>query len=280
MKRILLVSFLCLSAAAPLFADGTNVLGDEQARASYAFGMNFGYSLKQNDVEVDPDWVARAIKDVQSGGPTLLTQQEMHDTLVKFRNSIIAKQQQQQKELAEKNAKENEVFFAQNKTKPGVVTLPSGLQYKVITEGSGPIPATNELVSVNYRMSLLDGTEFDSSARLGKPAEFLVGGMFPGLSEALERMKIGSKWELFIPPDLAFGSQGRPPRIPPNAGLVIEVELLSINPPAPATPTASSNPPLTSDIIKVPSLEEMKKGAKIEVIKPGDVQKMQSSQTN
>ncbi|MCC6820919.1 MAG: FKBP-type peptidyl-prolyl cis-trans isomerase, partial [Verrucomicrobia subdivision 3 bacterium] len=163
-------------------------------------------------------------------------------------------------------------FLAENKAKPGIVTLPSGLQYKVVTEGAGEMPKAEDTVSVNYRGTFVDGTEFDSSAKTGKPATFRVGGVIKGWTEALTHMKTGAKWELFIPYDLAYGEMCRPPGIPPAATLLFDVELLSIQPPAPPAPPAA---PLTSDIIKVPSLEEMKKGAKIETIKADEVDKLQ-----
>jgi hypothetical protein len=139
------------------------------------------------------------------------------------------------------------------------------------------MPAPDEVVTVNYRGTLLDGTEFDSSYKRGQPAQFPVGNVIHGWTEALQQMKVGSKWQLFIPPQLAYGEQGRP-GIPPNSVLIFEVELLATEHPSPPASGVSTNAPLTSDIIKVPSLEEMKKGAKIEVIKPEDAAKLQQSQ--
>jgi FKBP-type peptidyl-prolyl cis-trans isomerase len=180
-------------------------------------------------------------------------------------------------EQAVKNKAEGEAFLATNKDNPGVVALPDGLQYKVITGGTGAVPTVADTVTVNYSGKLLDGTEFDSSYKRGQPASFPVTGVIHGWTEALTQMKAGSKWQLFIPPDLAYGPQGRP-GIPPNAVLIFEVELLSTQTPPSATPAPPSAPPLTSDIIKVPSADEMKKGAKIEVIKPEDAQQMQKPQ--
>jgi FKBP-type peptidyl-prolyl cis-trans isomerase FklB len=139
----------------------------------------------------------------------------------------------------------------------------------VLTEGNGPKPTTNDTVTVNYRGTLLDGTEFDSSFKRGQPATFKVTGVIPGWTEALQLMPVGSKWQLFIPSELAYRERGSGANIGPNAVLTFEVELLSIQPPsATATPTAAPQQPVTSDIIKVPSAEELKKGAKIEIIKP------------
>jgi FKBP-type peptidyl-prolyl cis-trans isomerase len=257
---------------------GTNVLGDEKARVSYAIGMTIGHNFQTQGVEVNTDPLIRGLKDVQSGGTTLLTQQEMRDTLAEYQKTLAAKQRKMHEEAAAKNKTEGEAFLATNKTKPGVVTLPDGLQYKIIINGNGTIPMPNDVVTVNYRGTLIDGTEFDSSIKRGKPTQFPVGSVIPGWTEALTQMKVGSKWQLFVPSELAYGERGRP-GIQPNSVLIFEIELLSTEHPSPPSPVVSTNAPLTSDIIKVPSLEEMKKGAKIEVIKPEDAAKFQQSQT-
>jgi FKBP-type peptidyl-prolyl cis-trans isomerase len=259
---------------------GTNVFSGEKARISYAIGMTMGHNFQAQGVEVDTDLLVRGLKDMQSGGTTLLTPQEMRETLTEYQKSLVAKQQKMREEAAAKNKADGEAFLAGNKTKPGVVTLPDGLQYKIITDGSGATPMMNDNVTVNYRGTFIDGKEFDSSAKTGHPAQFTVGGVIHGWTEALMQMKVGSKWQLFVPSELAYGERGSP-SIPPNSVLIFEVELVSTEHPSspPPASAASNNPPLTSDIIKVPSLEEMKKGAKIEVIKPEDAAKFQQSQT-
>ena len=251
----------------------TNVLSTEKARVSYAIGMMFGHNFQSQGVEVDSDVLVRGLKDMQSGGTTLLTQSEMRDTLTEFQKTIAAKQRQMREAAAAKGKVEGEAFLATNKNNAGVVTLPDGLQYIVITNGAGSVPESNDVVTVNYRGMLLDGTEFDNSISRGKPAQFPVGNVIRGWSEALTHMNVGSKWKIFVPSELAYGEAGRPPRITPNSVLIFEVELLGTEHPKPPEP-------LTSDIVKVPSLEEMKKGAKIEVIKPEDAAKAQASQTN
>ena len=277
MKITLLAVIFSAGIVAPLFADGTNVLNDERSKASYAVGMMLGHNWQQQGVDVDLGLVLRGLKDAQAGGPTLMTQQEMQNTLKAFQQTLTAKRQKMQQELAAKNKAEGMAFLATNKNGPGVITLPDGLQYKVITEGSGAIPTPDAIVKVNYRGTFLDGTEFDSSAKAGHPIQLQANHVIHGWTEALAQMKVGSKWQLFIPSELAYGEQGNR-AIPPNSTLIFEVELLDTQA-APTSPGPSA--PLTSDIIKVPSAEEMKKGAKIETIKPEDVQKMQSqSNTN
>ncbi|HZL77814.1 MAG TPA: FKBP-type peptidyl-prolyl cis-trans isomerase [Candidatus Limnocylindrales bacterium] len=276
MKKIIFGTVLCLGLAPVVWAENTNQLSDEKSRVSYAIGMMLGHNWQQQGLEVDPEIAARAIKDVQSGGATLLTQAEMQDTLTAFQKEFKVKQQKMQAELAVTNKAAGAAFLATNKNNPGVNALPDGLQYIVITNGTGAMPAASDVVTVNYRGTLIDGTEFDSSYKRGQPAQFPVGGVIRGWTEALQKMNVGSKWKLFIPSELAYGENGQR-GIPPNSVLIFEVELLAAQaqPPPPAAVNAQ---PLTSDIIKVPSAEEMKKGAKIEVIKPEDAQKLQQQQ--
>jgi FKBP-type peptidyl-prolyl cis-trans isomerase len=271
MKKTLLTVLIVTTTTISLFADGTNVLSDDKARASYAIGMMLGHNWKEQGIDVDPDLVLKGLTDEQSGGPTLLTLPEMQTTLRKFQQDLMAKQQKMREEEGAKNKKEGEAFLAANKNKPGVVTLPDGLQYKVLKEGDGETPTPSSIVTVNYTGTLIDGTVFDSSIKRGKPAQFPVTGVIHGWTEALEKMKVGSQWELFIPADLAYGAEGRP-GIPPNATLIFDVDLLDVKTPKPAAPAA----PLTSDIIKVPSADEMKKGAKIETLTPEQVKEMEA----
>jgi FKBP-type peptidyl-prolyl cis-trans isomerase len=272
MKHIALGTVFTLGLAAVALADTTNQLADEKSRVSYAIGMMLGNNWKQQGLEVDPDLAAQAIKAIQSGGTTLLTPQEAQQTLMTFQQEFRAKQQKKQAELAVKNKTEGDAFLAANKSKPGVQALPDGLQYLVITNGTGAVPTPSDTVTVHYSGTLLDGTEFDSSYKRGQPAQFQVGGVIRGWTEALEKMPVGSKWKLFIPSELAYGEQGNR-NIPPNSTLIFEVELLDTKTPPPPAPAQ----PLTSDIIKVPSADEMKKGAKIEVIKPEDAAKAQTN---
>jgi len=267
-NKFILGVLVCFGAAAVVSAEGTNQLTDEKSRVSYAIGMMLGKNWQQQGLEINPDVTARAVKAIQAGQPTELSQEEMQQTLTTFQKEFAAKQQQRREEAAGKNKTEGDAFLAANKSKPGVESLPDGLQYIVETKGTGAKPTPADTVTVHYRGTLLDGTEFDSSYTRGQPAQFPVTGVIRGWTEALQMMPVGSKWKLFIPSELAYGEQGNR-NIAPNSTLIFEVELLDTKtPPAPA-PAA----PLTSDIIKVPSAEEMKKGAKIEVIKPEDAAK-------
>jgi len=226
----------------------------------YCAGM-----IKRSNMDVDVDVVVAALKDVLAGKETRMTDQQAQE-------AVRAYQMEARRKLTEKNKAEGVAFLAANKGKPGVKTLTVALsetnhvdmQYKVVTEGTGPIPGSNDIVSVKYRGTLVSGKEFDSSEKMGQPFKTKVTGVIRGWTAALEQMKVGSKWELFIPPALAYGDMGRP-NIEGGSTLIFEVELMGIEPPAPPPQTAQ---PLTSDIIKVPSAEELKKGAKIEVIKP------------
>ncbi len=206
-------------------------LTTQKDKISYALGMNIasslGQTLKARQVDIDPNVLAQALKDGLKG-KTLMTEEEARNTLMQLQTELQAKQEAKMKAAAEDNKKEGDAFLAANKAKPGVTTLPSGLQYKVVKEGTGPKPAASDTVTVNYRGTLINGTEFDSSYKRGQPATFPVGGVIKGWTEALQLMPVGSKWEIYIPSDLAYGARGAGSDIGPNATLLFEVELLSI----------------------------------------------------
>jgi FKBP-type peptidyl-prolyl cis-trans isomerase FklB len=210
------------------FAEEHAVLKTEKDKVSYIIGVNIGRNLKTQSVEVDPDMISRGMKDVASGAKLLMTDDEMKATMTEFQKEMMKKHEEELTKASERNKAEGEAFLAANKKKPGVVTLPSGLQYKVITKGKGRSPKETDTVTVNYKGTLLDGTEFDSSYKRGEPATFPVNGVIKGWTEALQLMKEGSKWELFIPSDLAYGEKGAGNVIGPDATLVFEVELLSV----------------------------------------------------
>jgi FKBP-type peptidyl-prolyl cis-trans isomerase FklB len=270
-----LIAVLAAAAALGLNAADDKVeLKNQRDKVSYGIGVNFGTSWKQQEIDVDPDLVVRGIKDALAG-KALMNESEVRTTLSAFQQELRAKQMEKRKLLGEKNKAEGEKFLAENKGKSGVTALPSGLQYKVLADGKGESPRSNDMVTVNYRGTLIDGTEFDSSYKRGQPATFGVTGVIRGWTEALQLMKPGAKWELFIPSELAYGERGSGQQIPPNTTLIFEVELVSIQPPA---KPAAAPEPVTSDIIKVPSKEELEKGAKIEIIKKEDLEKLQKEQ--
>ena len=226
--RVLIISLCMMLAVSPVFAKDKEELKTDKEKISYALGMNMGTGLKQNSLDVDVDIVAKGIKDVVSGGKTLLTEQEARDIITALQKDMQAKMQEKAKVSAEKNKKEGEAFLAANGKKEGVKTLPDGLQYKVITEGKGKSPKETDTVTVHYRGTLIDGTEFDSSYKRKEPATFPVNGVIKGWTEALQLMKEGSKWQLFIPANLAYGERGAGNMIGPNAVLIFEVELIKI----------------------------------------------------
>ncbi len=189
---------------------------------------NLGNQLKQGSVEVDWNLVAQGLKESTSGGKTRLTEDEAKAVLTEVQSEAQKRMQQKAQEAAAKSKAEGEAFLAANKTKDGVVTLPSGLQYKILTAGTGPKPTVSDSVVCNYTGTLIDGKEFDSSAKHGKPATFPVTGVIKGWTEALQLMPVGSKWQLFIPSGLAYGERGAGADIGPNATLIFELELLSI----------------------------------------------------
>jgi len=208
-------------------------LKTQKEKASYAIGMNIGKNLKRDSVEVDPAVLYRALKDALAGNKLLLTDDEAKAALTVLQTEVRAKEEAKLKAAALENKKTGEAFLAANKTKEGVVTLPSGLQYKVIKEGTGPKPAAEDTVLCHYRGTLVDNTEFDSSYKRGEPLKIPVGGVIKGWTEAIQLMPVGSKWQLYIPSDLAYGERGAPGSpIGPNSALIFDVELISIEPKA------------------------------------------------
>ena len=202
-------------------------LKDDKSKESYSVGYQFGQNLKKMKADLDAEVLSEGIEDALSGKESRLTEEEMGSSLSNLRQRSMTAMQEELKAQAEKNLVEGEKFLTENKTKEGVKTTESGLQYKVIAEGEGPSPKAGDTVTVHYRGTLVDGTEFDSSYQRGEPATFPLKGVIPGWTEALQLMKKGSKWVLFIPSDLAYGERGAGNRIPPNSTLIFEVELIS-----------------------------------------------------
>ncbi len=267
LTTILTAGVLLIPAQA---ADKTE-LKDDKDKLSCSLRMNVGRFVWGNELELDIDTFLQALRDRAAGKPTLLTDQEYPALMNQLLRTNQVRRLARTKEQGEK-------FLEENKTKPGVVALPSGMQYKILTEGSGPQPKTNDVVTVHYRGTLIDGKEFDSSYQRNQPATFNLGGVIKGWTEGVSMMKKGAKWQLFIPSSLAYGDNAGPGGgTPPGATLTFEIELINFEtPPAPKPPPLPQ--PVTSDIIKVPSKEEMEKGAKIEVIKPEELERLQKEQ--
>ena len=206
----------------------TPQLTDYMDTVSYSVGVDIGKSFRLQEMDINPEVMARGLSDAFSDKETALTDEETQSTLIKFRQEF----QEKQREIAQRKAQETaiaeEAYLAESASKEGVVSLPSGLQYKVITPGDGPSPLTTDKVKVHYKGSLADGTIFDSSYDRGQPTSFTVSGVIKGWTEALLLMQVGSKWELTIPSKLGYGARGSGGKIPPNSTLLFEVELLGI----------------------------------------------------
>ena len=226
MKIHWVVALAILIGAAHANAQQGAVLKDQKDKVSYTIGVNIGNNLKKQGIDINSELVAKGLKDAVTGTKTLLTDAEMQEVMAAFQKV----QQQQITELAAKNQKEGAAFLAANKTKEGVKTLPSGLQYKVIKTGTGAKPKAGDTVKANYKGSLIDGSVFDSSEQHGGPATFQVDRVIKGWTEALQLMEVGSKWQLFIPSELAYQEAGAGAVIGPNATLIFDVELVSIEP--------------------------------------------------
>src|SRR5881397_204152 len=223
---ILIVSASLL--ALPLFGqDKSPQVKDQKDKVSYSIGMNIGLNLSRQKVDINTDVLAAGIKDAIAGKPQL-TQDQVKDVMAQFEKDM----EQKQKATGEKNKTDGAKFLEENKKKEGVKTTASGLQYKAVKEGTGPQPKATDMVTVDYRGTLIDGTEFDSSYKRGQPATFPLNGVIKGWTEGLQLMKTGAKYQFFIPADLAYGSRQMGPDIPPNSTLIFEVELKSVQPAA------------------------------------------------
>ncbi len=249
---------------------------DAQIReeVSYAVGMDFGYRLKRAEYEFDLDTLAKAMKDVLSGGTTRLNDQQAQAAIQEWQTKQQAVMEEKRQTEGVGNLKQAEEFLVANEKKPGVKQHDPKLQYEVIEAGAGDSPTAKDTVTVHYRGTLLDGTEFDSSYKRNQPAEFPLNGVIRGWTEGLQLMKPGAKYKFYIHPDWAYGAQGRP-GIPANALLTFEVELLEVKK-APEEAVSA----VSGEIIKVPSAEELKKGAKIEVLKEEDVRRLTNEAAN
>src|SRR5437660_105770 len=238
MKRFILI-LAVFSLVLPLFGqEKSSPFKDQKDKVSYSLGLNIGFNLGRQNVPINPDALVAGIKDAIAGKPQL-TPDQIKETMTAFEKDM----EQKQKTAADKNALEGTKFLEENKKKEGVKTTASGLQYKVVKEGTGPQPKATDIVTANYRGTLIDGTEFDSSYKRGEPATFPLNGVIKGWTEGVQLMKVGSKYQLFIPSNLAYGDRAVGPDITPNSTLIFEVELLGAKPPEAATSPAAQAPP-------------------------------------
>jgi FKBP-type peptidyl-prolyl cis-trans isomerase FkpA len=232
-KRLLAVSLMLVTTSLVVGCkedakkEESAALDTLEQKASYIIGLNIGNNLKANGFDVQADQVALALRDLQAGTESRINEEEFQTIMQEVQEKAMAKHSEEQKRLTDENTAKGKTFLDENKAKEGVVTTESGLQYRVITEGTGEKPAATDTVTVHYTGKLIDGTEFDSSVKHGQPATFPLDGVIPGWTEALQLMPQGSKWEIVIPSDLAYGASGQGP-IPPASTLVFEVELLEI----------------------------------------------------
>lgn len=235
MVRRILMTLAAFMIAAPLMAQkptqtapGTAPKSDKE-KLSYSLGVNLARNLQGQDLDLDYEMILRGLKDGLSGNRQL-KDEEIQSIITTFYNEQLKRKMEAQRAMSEKNKTDGDAFLAANKSKEGVVTLPSGLQYKILKQGTGPKPKETDTVRTHYKGTLLNGTEFDSSYTRGQPAVFPLNAVIKGWTEALQLMPVGSKWQLFIPADLAYGNRQVGDKITPNSTLIFEVELLGIEP--------------------------------------------------
>jgi FKBP-type peptidyl-prolyl cis-trans isomerase FklB len=228
MKRLWIAFFVIALVATQLSAQKKTTLKTQKEKISYIIGTDIGKNLKKQSIDVNPELLFKGIKDAFAGDKFLLTDQEIQEVMSAFQQEMMAKQSEKMGQLAAENKKAGETFLEANKKKDSVFTLPSGLQYKVVVEGTGKTPTLTDTVTTHYRGTLIDGTEFDNSYKRGEPATFPVNGVIAGWTEALQHMKAGSKWKLYIPSNLAYGDRGAGQLIGPGATLIFDIELISV----------------------------------------------------
>jgi len=229
------MKLILMGAISMALASGISLAGDkvepktESDKVSYSVGYRLGGDFKRQQVDINSDMLVQGIEDAASGGEALMTEEQMRTVMMNLANRVKAEQMEKQKQEGAENIKAGEAFLAENAGKEGVKTTDSGLQYKVITAGEGKTPQKSDKVTVHYRGTLIDGSEFDSSYSRNKPATFGVGQVIPGWTEALQLMKEGDKWEIYLPSKLGYGERGAGAKIPPNSTLIFEVELISVD---------------------------------------------------
>jgi FKBP-type peptidyl-prolyl cis-trans isomerase FklB len=228
---LLIITFTAWSCGGNSGEGQTVAMNTMKDSVSYSIGMDIGGTLKRQSIDINQDIFIQGFKDAYGEDTTQLSSDEMKNVIMAFQQQQRLQREEQVKQIAKKNKQEGEAYLEAHAREPGVVALPSGLQYKVLQAGTGPTPTINDRVRVHYKGMLLDGTVFDSSYERGQPATFGVGRVIRGWTEALQLMNVGSKWELTVPPDLAYGERGAGEKIEPNSVLIFEVELLGIENP-------------------------------------------------
>ena len=239
MKKSLIILALTL-ALAPIAPAADPKLDNQKDKVSYSIGLDIGGTLKRQMIDVNEEVLNRGLQDGLKGEKPLLTDEQTKEVMQAFQKEMLAKQEAVKKEAGAKNSAAGKKFLDENKAKEGVKTTSSGLQYKVEKDGSGPRPSATDTVKVNYKGTTIDGKEFDSSYKRGEPATFPVNRVIKGWTEALQLMKVGSKYQLFIPADLAYGERGAGSDIGPNSTLIFDVELLGIEPAAASAPKSGA----------------------------------------
>jgi len=241
-----IIAIIALTLVTAVSAEEKSALKDPKDKVSYSIGLDIGSTLKKQNIDVNTDTLIAGLKDALSGAKPQMTEEQMKETMMNFSKELRDKQQAAMQEATQKNAATGEKFLEENKKKPGVKTTASGLQYKVLKEGTGPSPKETDTVVTNYRGTLINGTEFDSSYKRNEPVTFPVSGVIKGWTEALQLMKKGSKYQLFVPANLAYGPRGAGQDIGPNETLIFEVELLDIKPAPSASATPATAPAATA----------------------------------
>jgi FKBP-type peptidyl-prolyl cis-trans isomerase FklB len=229
MKKFRPIALAGFFLALPVFAQEQSPLPDETAKINYSVGYQIGSDFKYQEIEIRPEAVIQGIRDALNESNSQMTPAEMKQVMMDLGKRLSEKKRALRKQRLSELLEQSKAFHAENKKKPNVVTTESGLQYRVLETGRGKHPSASDKVLVHYTGKLVDGTIFDSSINRGKPASFSVDRVIKGWTEALQLMGQGDRWQLYIPPDLAYGEKGMPPRIPPNSSLIFDVELISFS---------------------------------------------------
>nr|CAD42890.1 macrophage infectivity potentiator [Legionella pneumophila serogroup 8] len=226
--KLVTAAVMGLAMSTAMAATDATSLATDKDKLSYSIGADLGKNFKNQGIDVNPEAMAKGMQDAMSGAQLALTEQQMKDVLNKFQKDLMAKRTAEFNKKADENKVKGEAFLTENKNKPGVVVLPSGLQYKVINSGNGVKPGKSDTVTVEYTGRLIDGTVFDSTEKTGKPATFQVSQVIPGWTEALQLMPAGSTWEIYVPSGLAYGPRSVGGPIGPNETLIFKIHLISV----------------------------------------------------